>query len=222
VRNTFALVQTVEVKQMKQVDAQKRKAIAASLPPFSDFDGVLAYVFPFTTRQCRTTRKTFSELAPDFNWDDGGCPWAEKDWLDISMSYIPSNLDKLLPADQATQEWPFNFARWAIAKKLGMYSKQLRSLLPVIKNELEAIIEAYDCIENERDRKLIICRDIHMMLLKLVYYFTPPKDIEFCLERVEWWTNYMKDVAGCIDCDGVLDREQAAMNSICREWGIQS
>lgn len=207
---------------MKRMDAERQKAFAKSLPPFSDFDGVLAYVFPFTTRQCRTTGKTFSELAPDFNWDDGGCPWADKNWLDISMSYIPSNLDKFLPSDQSLQEWPFNFVRWAIPKNLGVQSEQLRCLLPIIRNELEAIIRGYDPIEDERDRKLAMCHDIHMMLLKLIYYFTPTEEVKNCSDHITWWTNYMKDVAGCIDGDGVLDREQAAMNSICREWGIQS
>ena len=101
-----------------------------------------------------------------------------------------------------------------------MQSEQLRCLLPVIKNELEAIIAGYDFIEDERERKLAICHDIHMMLLKLVYYFTPRKGIKRCLEQVTWWTNYMKDVAGCVDENGVLDREAATINSIRREWEI--
>lgn len=207
---------------MKPVDVKKHKALADLLPPFSDADGVFAYVFPFTTAQRRTNGVTFNELTSDFNWDDGGCPWADKDWLGISISYIPRNLYRFLPADQSLQEWPFNFVRWAIPKNLGIHSEQLRNLLPVVKNELESIIEAYDCIDNERDRKLIICQDIHMMLLKFICYFTPPRNIEYCLEHVTWWTNYMKDVAGCVDENGILDRESAALNSVCREWGIRS
>ena len=68
---------------MKHVNTEKLEAFIKALPTFSDAEGVLAYVFPFTTKQIQTPGLTFNELAPGFKWDINGREWANNDWLDI-------------------------------------------------------------------------------------------------------------------------------------------
>jgi hypothetical protein len=204
-------------------------------PSFSDYDGILKFVFGLTISRQLRDGIVFEEISPDFDWNGDreapGClwPWDERGWSDRMIPYLPKNLHLLVPADPDLQEWPYIFIQWVFGRNMGLESDEGRWLLPLLMTEIEETIASYEpdefdeefSIDAGRRWKVILVLEIKMILLRFMFYFTPRANMLSALDEVEDWSNYFSDVVGLIDEHGNLDHEAAALNALCRKWRIE-
>lgn len=200
VRITYSLVEVCEMKHVSQY------------PPETDSEAVFRFVFRETNRRIQNHETTLPNAY--FIGSEEQC-WL---WPGPALEHLPCNVDRLgIPIDPSGHEWGYNLARWFFPNGMG-FIEELAWMMPMIQAEIETIIKDWDWCEVERDRYEGISHDVRMFLLLVTRYYVEPTDIKICIEQITYWSDYFQGALGCIDEDGNLDPEQAALNAMrCKQ-----